>query len=112
MIVVANRIPVAKGFEKEFEERFRNRAGLVEKMAGFSGFELLRPIKGDCYLSKTSWESYDAFKAWTESAEFEEAHKRARTSLGEMFAGESKLEIHEIIQTSKKGPSEADSLLH
>jgi heme-degrading monooxygenase HmoA len=30
MIVVMNRIPVAPGFEVSFEERFRNRAGLID----------------------------------------------------------------------------------
>ena len=30
MIVVTNRIPVAKGHEIDFEDRFRNRVHLVE----------------------------------------------------------------------------------
>jgi heme-degrading monooxygenase HmoA len=46
MIVVANRIPVAKGYEKQFEERFKNRQRLVEQMPGFVKFQLLKPIQG------------------------------------------------------------------
>ena len=30
MYIVANRVPVAAGWEEQFEERFRNRAGQVE----------------------------------------------------------------------------------
>ena len=45
MLVVSNRIQVSQGFEKEFEERFAGRAGLVDKMPGFIRFEILRPIK-------------------------------------------------------------------
>ena len=34
MVVVANRIRVAAGHEQDFEERFRNRKGLIEKNPG------------------------------------------------------------------------------
>ena len=43
MIVVSNRIPVAKGHEEAFAERFRNRASLVEHHPGFVRLEILRP---------------------------------------------------------------------
>jgi heme-degrading monooxygenase HmoA len=33
--VVTNRIPVAPGFEAEFEERFRKRAHLIDRSPGF-----------------------------------------------------------------------------
>ena len=35
MITVANRIYVAPEYQDEFEERFRNRARLVDGMPGF-----------------------------------------------------------------------------
>ena len=35
MIVVTNRIPVAKGHEIDFEDRFKKRAHLVDRSPGF-----------------------------------------------------------------------------
>jgi heme-degrading monooxygenase HmoA len=63
LIVVSNRIQVAKGHEKEFEERFQGRAGLVDKISGFIRLEILKPIKSDYYVVHTYWENADAFHA-------------------------------------------------
>ena len=35
MFVVTNRIPVASGHEADFEDRFRNRAHLIDQSPGF-----------------------------------------------------------------------------
>jgi len=78
MIVVTNRIPVAKGQEAVFEDRFCGRAGLVEKRRGCRGFQLLRPLRGDAYMVMTWWDSEADFQAWTESEEFREAHRNRR----------------------------------
>lgn len=99
MIVVANRIPVAKGFEAQFEARFQKRQRLVETMPGFIRFQLLKPIQSDYYISMTYWESYEAFEQWTKSPEFEQAHSGSPPPLG-MFTGKNILEIHEIILSS------------
>jgi heme-degrading monooxygenase HmoA len=96
MIVVTNRIPVAKGHEAAFEQRFAGRAGLVEQRPGCRGFQLLRPISGEAYLVMTWWDSEAHFKAWTESAEFREAHRNRPPA--ELFAGPSVFEMHEVIQ--------------
>ncbi|HLN84791.1 MAG TPA: antibiotic biosynthesis monooxygenase, partial [Candidatus Binatia bacterium] len=63
MIVVSNRLQVAKGREKEFEERFEGRARLVENMPGFVRLEILRPIKGDYYIVLTHWRDEASFQA-------------------------------------------------
>ena len=101
MFVVANRIHVASGYETEFEERFKNRAGLVEKMHGFIRNELLRPIKGDSYIVMTHWQSQEAFEAWTQSASFKESHKGPRPPK-EMYTGPNVVEMHEVIQLSEQ----------
>ena len=44
MITVANRIYVAPEYQGEFEERFRNRARLVDGMPGFISNQVLRPV--------------------------------------------------------------------
>jgi heme-degrading monooxygenase HmoA len=103
MLVVSNRIQVSPGFEKEFEDRFAGRAGLVDKMPGFIRLEILRPIKGDCYVVLTHWKDEASFRAWTESKEFKEAHSHRPRS--EIFAGPSSFEMHEVIQQSEQAKS-------
>ena len=110
MIVVTNRIPVAEGWEAEFEERFKNRVHLVDRSPGFVRNEVHRPrpVKFDhesggfkddegaeaFYEVKTWWRSFDDFVAWTKSPAFAEAH--ANRPPKEMFAGPSKIEVHEV----------------
>ena len=100
MIVVSNRLQVAKGHEKEFEERFEGRARLVENMLGFVRLEILRPIKSDYYIVLTHWRDEVSFHAWTESVEFKEAHRNRPR--GEIFAGPNVFEMHEVIQYAEK----------
>ncbi len=97
VIVVANRIPIAKGWEEEFEKRWRNRKWSITELPGFIRNEILRPIRGDHYIVKTYWESMEDFQRWTKSKAFEEAHKDSPPS--EAFAGENSLEIHEVISS-------------
>ena len=102
MIVVANRIPVAEGFEEDFLERFRNRVGLIDDFPGFLRNMVLTPkahphqTEGatQYHVVLTFWESAEAFWAWTKSESFEKAH--ADLPPPEMFAGSSALEMHEV----------------
>ncbi len=100
MIVVSNRIQVANGHEADFEKRFKGRAGLVEKMPGFVRLEILRPIKSDYYVVLTYWNDERSFRAWTESAEFQEAHRNRPPA--EIFAGPNVFEMHEIIECAER----------
>lgn len=110
MIVVTNRIPVAEGHEHDFEERFNNRVHLVDQSPGFirnevhrprpmrfdpgSGEFVHNPDEQGYYEVKTWWRSMEDFVAWTRSEAFAEAHKNRAPK--EMFAGPSKLEVHEV----------------
>lgn len=94
MIVVQNRVPVAAGHEEAFIERFSARLGLVDDQTGFIRNMVLSPIKGDCFIVLTFWESEEHFRAWTDSEAFKEAHSRVPPS--EMFSGRSELEIHRV----------------
>ncbi len=108
MIVVSNRIPVAKGQEAAFEKRFEGRAGLVEKHPGFIRLEILRPRPvemhghtmggSEYYVVLTYWETERDFVRWTESQDFRTAH--ANRPPKEMFAGPNVFELHEVIQTA------------
>jgi heme-degrading monooxygenase HmoA len=75
MLVVMVRIPV--GSEEEgarIEERFRNRAGLVDTQPGFMGFELL---KGESeYISSTRWATREDLDRWMGSEANAAAHGR------------------------------------
>ncbi len=114
MIVVTNRVPIAKGYEDAFEERFRNRANLVDKSPGFVRHELHRPRPmkfehttgelvsdpdGEGYYEiKTWWETMDDFVAWTRSASFAEAHKNPAPA--EIFRGANIMDVHEVLQST------------
>ena len=51
MITVANRIYVAREYAEAFEQRFRDRAGLVDQMPGFISNQVLRTVnEGICRL--------------------------------------------------------------
>ena len=76
MVVKINAIEVAEGRGPELEERFAKRAGEVEGMPGFLGYELLRPAEGESrYFVYTRWETEEHFRAWVESPR---VHARAR----------------------------------
>jgi heme-degrading monooxygenase HmoA len=101
MIVVCNRIPVNSQHAAAFEERFADRASLVDGMPGFVSFQLLRPSSdGDPYVVMTFWETEADFRAWTESDEFKEGHARSGSLPPETFLGHPKIEMYEVIQST------------
>ena len=119
MITVANRIYVNPAYAEAFEERFKDRAGLVDKMPGFIFNQLLRPARaGDPYVVFTQWESYDAFRAWTQSDAFKEGHAKSGTLPKAAFDQANKIEIHQVIQDSRNpglepaAPLALESLAH
>jgi heme-degrading monooxygenase HmoA len=98
MITTANRIFVNPDYAAQFEENFRNRAGLVDRMPGFVSNQLLRPVNpGDPYIVLTVWESRAQFEAWVRSDAFREGHARSGSLPKETFSAPSKLELHEIV---------------
>lgn len=103
MIAVANHFYVNPAYLDTFEERFKNRARLVDKMPGFIVYQLWRPAKaGDPYISLTYWESYEHFKAWTRSEAFREGHAKSDTLPKAAFDRPNKVEIHQVVQDSRQ----------
>lgn len=99
-VVKINAIEVSPERGRELEERFAKRAAEVEKMPGFLGFELLRPVGGETrYFVYTRWESEEAFRAWVESPSFTRGHAQASADRGErpVAHGSSLLEF-EVVQ--------------
>ncbi len=82
--VVINVLTVPGGRGDVLEQRFANRAGMVENSSGFEHFELLRPVEGtDQYLVYTRWKSREDFDAWQSSQAFERGHKAADRPSGD-----------------------------
>jgi heme-degrading monooxygenase HmoA len=114
MIVVTNRMPVSKGHEIDFEDRFKRRLHLVDQSPGFIRNEVHRPRpvkfskeaggfvpdteRQGYYEVKTWWRSLGDFEAWTKSEAFRQAHA-SRPPEG-MFAGPNILEVHEIVTST------------
>lgn len=96
MFSVVNRVFVAAGWEDAFEERFRKRAGQVEKNPGFVRMQLMRPVTPDTpYQVTTVWESRAAFEAWVESEDFKAAHSNPLPK--QAYGGGGKMEQFEVV---------------
>ena len=79
-VVKINAIEVPEGMGDKLEERFAARAGEVENMPGFEGFELLRPSdEREVCLVLTRWRSEEDFLAWVASPDFAAGHAQHRT---------------------------------
>lgn len=95
VVVVSNRIPVAKGWEEDFERRWIDRKYQLGRSPGFIRNEVLKPIKGGYYVVRTYWETMEHFERWTRSPEFQKSHEN--TPPKEAFSGPNVLEMHEIL---------------
>ena len=77
-IIKINAISVPTDFGNEVARRFAERAGAVDGMEGFEGFELLRPIDGrETWLVVTRWKDEESFNAWLRSPQFADGHREA-----------------------------------
>jgi heme oxygenase (mycobilin-producing) len=74
-IVRINAIEVPEGMGEMLEGRFAQRAGEVDKVPGFLGFDLLRPSdESNTYFVITKWEDEAAFDGWLSSPAFQKGH--------------------------------------
>ena len=79
---VLNNIPVNEDGRELFEQRFRNRAGLIEQEPGFVAIRVLRPLDSDTYVILTMWENEESFTGWQQSQAYSKAHAKRGTSEG------------------------------
>jgi heme oxygenase (mycobilin-producing) len=105
MIVVVNRIHVKEEFWEDFENRFKDRAGLVDSSPGFIRNLVMRPIdnSSNYHVVMTWWENKEAFEAWTKSDSFKEAHSKHRSKSMDIYAGPNVFEMHDVISDTKDG---------
>ena len=100
MYIVTNRVPVASSWRELFEERFRTRAGQIEKQPGCVYPQVLRPADAESpYVVLTTWRDKAAFEAWVGSEDFRLAHQHPLPK--EAYTGEGRLEHHEVVITAE-----------
>ncbi|WP_127130215.1 antibiotic biosynthesis monooxygenase [Georgenia sp. SYP-B2076] len=74
-IVKINAITVPADSGDELAKRFAARAGVVDGVDGFEGFELLQPTDGrTTWLVVTRWRDEASYDAWVGSASFAAGH--------------------------------------
>ena len=77
-VIKINAITVPGDLGDEVARRFAERAGAVDGMDGFEGFELLRPTDDrETWLVMTRWRDEESFQAWTRSEQFRDGHREA-----------------------------------
>ena len=99
MYIAMNRFRVAIGREADFETMWRDRDSYLDEVEGFREFHLLRgptDEEATLYTSHSTWDSYGAFEAWTNSEAFRKAHAQARSPQGTLL-GHPSFEGFEVI---------------
>ena len=96
IFVVANRVFLKPEFNDEFEKRFRERAGQIDKQIGFVSMQVLKPTSENTpYVILTHWQDEQAFKNWVGSDDFKIAHQNPMNK--DAFLDGGGLEQFEVI---------------
>lgn len=99
---VLNNIPVTQEGKPLFEQRFKERARMIENEPGFTAIRVLRPVSGDTYVILTLWDSEKSFQDWQNSKAFDHAHKKRGTSEGvdqkSIFRGPSYVTTYQALR--------------
>ena len=95
MFIATNNFKVNKGREADFETSWRNRRTFLDTVPGFVRFALLRGDAEGEYVSETTWESREAFLAWTRSEAFAAGHRQG--SLAGVLDGPPVVRLYEEV---------------
>jgi len=99
MYIAMNRFKIANDHVNDFVKIWKTRNSLLDQVKGFKAFKLLHGPENETatlFISHSIWESYDAFKAWTESDHFKKAHAGAKAPAG-TYLEHPKFEGFEVI---------------
>jgi heme-degrading monooxygenase HmoA len=96
MFIAMNNFKVASGKEPEFERVWRERQSYLKGVAGFVQFCLLRADAPGEYISHSTWESRDAFVAWTQSEAFVQGHRQGGSLMG-VLEGPPQVKTYEAV---------------
>ncbi|WP_026917444.1 antibiotic biosynthesis monooxygenase family protein [Gordonia shandongensis] len=98
-VVKINALSVPAEAGPELEKRFAARAGVVDEAAGFRGFQLLRPVKGDDrYFVVTHWDDDASYEAWA-GGDARAAHKSSKKPVA---SGAELLEFEVVLDVPPK----------
>jgi heme-degrading monooxygenase HmoA len=101
MFIATNNFKVNAGREADFETQWRNRESYLDTVPGFISFALLRGDNPGEYISQTTWESRDAFLAWTRSEAFAAGHRQG--SVAGVLEGPPVVKLYEAVIVQKAG---------
>ncbi|BBA36344.1 antibiotic biosynthesis monooxygenase [Methylocaldum marinum] len=99
MFIAMNRFKIALGKEGDFVTIWRNRETHLNEVPGFREFHLLQGPSNEehtLFASHSTWDSKEAFEAWTRSEAFRKAHANAGGSKG-IYLGPPQFEGFEVI---------------
>ncbi len=99
MYIAMNRFRIANDHTGDFVDIWKNRESNLDKVPGFQTFKLLqgaRDDEGTLFISHSTWESKEAFEAWTNSEHFKKSHSGAKAPQG-TYLGHPKFEGFEVI---------------
>ena len=99
MFVAMNRFAINPGREADFESAWKNRETYLNDVPGFVRFALLKGDEAGEYVSHSTWESRDAFMAWTRSEAFRAAHGQA--AMGGVMAGPPRISLYDAVITQE-----------
>jgi heme-degrading monooxygenase HmoA len=99
LFIAMNHFEVDPERAAEFEARWRERETHLHEVPGFLRFALLRGDAPGHYASHSTWESREAFEAWTRSEAFRRAHGQGRLPAG-LLRGHPRLETWEALLTA------------
>jgi heme oxygenase (mycobilin-producing) len=81
MIAAMFRVQVPEQARAPFEQSWAGRAGMVDKMPGFRGLQVLRDEQeAGTYIVLTHWDRREDFEQWTSSPAFTAGHMRSGES--------------------------------
>jgi heme-degrading monooxygenase HmoA len=96
MFIAMNNFKVLPGKGSEFEEVWRSRKSYLDGVPGFVRFALLRGDTEGEYISHSTWESRDAFMAWTQSEAFVQGHRGGGSMQG-ILAGPPVIKLFDSV---------------
>lgn len=100
MFIAMNNFKVVPGKEEEFERIWKTRETYLHGVPGFVRFALLRGDAEGEYVSHSTWESRDAFTAWTQSDAFVSGHRQGSSLMG-VLAGPPLIKLYDAVITQE-----------
>ncbi len=94
MYIAMNKFKVVDGQGAAFEQMWQQRETYLDDVPGFQTFHLLKGGDG-IYISHSTWESAQAFQAWTESEAFRKAHAQGGSK--GLLAGPPEFSGYEVV---------------